>query len=387
MLNEVGYRNLLAINNAIQNECLTLEALKENASGLLCVIETNHGAFKTKFLEIQPVTTTFTKWLSNISGAFGDYFYLGNEVTCKEDVKYANLVRKFANQYTYKCVAFPRIKYLKKEDAIVLKIVKAISDSEKDFHEKKAEGQEYFMTFEAYSKIYNKEEIANTINIINTANFNISDKRGEILHFPVTNSGEQLRKTCYESLQAKGLDNNETYIKQLDYELEVISSMGYPDYFLLVQDYVLWAKKNDILVGPGRGSAAGSLVSYLLNITEIDPIVYNLQFERFLNPYRKTMPDIDVDFMDIRRDEVVQYMRDKYGSHNVANIVAFQTIGAKQSIRDIGRIYGIPERHISLLTKTLTNQKYTLGQSYKNLPEFKNLVDSDNYFKDIVSLA
>ena len=163
--------------------------------------------------------------------------------------------------------------------------------------------------------------------------------------------------------------------------------MGYPDYFLLVQDYVLWAKKNDILVGPGRGSAAGSLVSYLLNITEIDPIVYNLQFERFLNPYRKTMPDIDVDFMDIRRDEVVQYMRDKYGSHNVANIVAFQTIGAKQSIRDIGRIYGIPERHISLLTKTLTNQKYTLGQSYKNLPEFKNLVDSDNYFKDIVSLA
>ena len=124
-------------------------------------------------------------------------------------------------------------------------------------------------------------------------------------------------------------------------------------------------------MGPGRGSAAGSLVSYLLNITEIDPLKNGLQFERFLNPYRKTMPDIDVDFMDIKRDLVVDYMREKYGNEHVANIVTFQTIQAKQSLRDIGRVYGYPNNDIDLLSKRITNTKYSLREAYKKLPEFK----------------
>lgn len=386
-INEIGYQNLLRINTALRREELTFELIEENPIGLICVIETNHGEFKKRFLEKTEIDEEFTRYLAKLSKPFGDNFYLGNEVTSKEEVMYANAIRKFANKYTYKCVAFPRIRYLKKEDAISLILVQAINNEERNLKTKKAEGQEYFMSIESYSKIYNVEEIENTINILNASTFDINQKRGEILHFPTDDSPKQLKDLCFNSLKEKGLDTNETYVNQLNYELDVIISMGYADYFLLVQDYVNWAKEHDILVGPGRGSAAGALVSYLLNITEIDPIKYDLQFERFLNPSRKTMPDIDVDFMDTKRDAVVEYMREKYGSHNVANIVTFQTIAAKQSLRDIGRIFSYPEQHTKLLSKALTNPKYTLGMSYKFLPEFKNLVDSDEYFKEYVSLA
>ena len=151
--------------------------------------------------------------------------------------------------------------------------------------------------------------------------------------------------------------------------------------------FVNYAKSNGIPVGPGRGSGAGSIIAYLIGITDIDSIRFGLLFERFLNPFRKTMPDIDVDFMDINRDDVVRYMRSKYGQNRVANIVAFQTIKAKQSIRDIGRIYKFPQNHIDLLCKRLTNDKLSLRESYKQLEEFRTLVDSDKYFLEIVSLA
>ena len=208
-----------------------------------------------------------------------------------------------------------------------------------------------------------------------------------MLHYPVNNSEETLKENCLNALNKLGLDQDETYQERLRKELETINSLGYADYFLIVQDYVSYAKKNNIIVGCGRGSAAGCLVSYLLDITQIDPIKHDLQFERFLNPYRKTMPDIDVDFMDIRRDDVVQYMRDKYGNDRVANIVTFQTIQAKQSLRDIGRVYGFPTNHIDLLSKRITKKDATLREAYKTLPEFKSLVDSDPYFLQIVSLA
>ena len=208
-----------------------------------------------------------------------------------------------------------------------------------------------------------------------------------MLHYPVIDSAQTLKDNCFNALKKLGLENNEQYVNRLHYELETIISLGYADYFLIVQDYVSYAKNNGILVGPGRGSASGSLVSYLLDITQIDPIINELQFERFLNPYRKTMPDIDVDFMDIRREDVVQYMRDKFGNDRVANIVTFQTIQAKQSLRDIGRVYSFPNTHIDLLSKRISVKDMSLRDAYKKLPEFKSLVDSDSYFLQIVSLA
>ena len=323
--------------------------------------------------------------LLQFGSLYKDNFYLGIEVTSKEDVKYANRIRHFASEFTYKCIAFPTIRYQKKDDALIIDMVTAISDDTK-INIKKKDGQEYFMSESDYQKIYTKSELANTVNIIKQSEFSFHQKRGELLHYPVENATVELRRMCEESLKQKGL-TEQKYIDRLNHELEVISTMGYSDYFLIVQDFVNWCKQNDILVGPGRGSAAGSLVSHLLGIVEINPLDYDLQFERFLNPARKTMPDIDVDIMDIRREQVVQYMRDRYGSEKVATIITFQTIGAKQSLRDIGRIYDYPSHHIDLLSKRITEKDCTLREAYKKLPDFRSLVDSDKYFLEIVSLA
>ncbi|HNX15946.1 MAG TPA: DNA polymerase III subunit alpha [Bacilli bacterium] len=385
-LDEVGYHHLININTAIQKNQLSLAALGDNSKGLACVMEANHGAFFERFSALEKVDTAFTKWLNEYSKFFDRRFYLGLEVVDLVSKTNMNKVREFAKNYSYRCVAFPRIRYEKKDDAIVLKIVSAIAEGG-FIKEKKAEGYECFMPEADYHKLYQETEIDVTNELIQKSTFAFMKKRGEMLHFSSRNSDEQLKEIAWNKLKEYRLDNNQPYIDRLSYELTTISSMGYSDYFLLVQDYVNWAKKQGILVGAGRGSAAGSLVSYLLNITEVDPIFYRLQFERFLNPARKSMPDIDVDFMDIKREEVIQYMRDKYGRDKVSTIVTFQTILARQALRDIGRVYQYPERHIVLLSKAISNPRYSLGQAYKNLPEFQKIVDSDPYFKEYVSLA
>ena len=382
-INEDGYHHLIEISTAIQKEEFTLELLKQKTSGLVAIIETYGGKFRQLF---ESNDDSFAKYLFEYSKLFKDGFYLGLEVKDKEGVSYANKIRNFANEHTYDCIAFPKLLYEKKDDAIVLKIIEAIAKEEK-LEEKKLEGQQYFMSIDAYKKIYRASEIENTKKILELSSFNFHQKRGELLHYPVDDSAATLRASCFDRLNKLGLEHYDEYVKRLEYELETIISLGYADYFLIVQDYVSYAKNNGILVGPGRGSAAGSLVSYLLDITQIDPIKHDLQFERFLNPYRKSMPDIDVDFMDIRRDDVVQNMREKYGNERVANIVTFQTIQAKQSLRDIGRVYGYANNHIDLLSKRITKDKLTLRQAYKTLEEFKQLVDSDAYFLEIVSLA
>lgn len=384
-INEDGYHNLIHIDMLNQKGELSFDNLSKHSAGLVAIIETIRGTFKEKFVE--NYDSSFNKYLLDISSIFKDNFYLGIEVTSKDEVKYANRIRHFADEFTYKCVAFPRIRYEKKEDAIIISIVNAIANDE-NITSKKEDGQEYFMPEANYQKIYSKSEIENTIKIVKQSTFNFHQKRGELLHYPVQDAKQELKDKCERALKEKKLDTQE-YIDRLNHELDVIFEMGYADYFLIVEDYVKYAKTHDILVGPGRGSAAGSLVSYLLDIVEINPLDYDLQFERFLNPYRKTMPDIDIDFMDTKRDQMVQYMRDKYGSNRVGNIITFQTIGAKQSLRDIGRVYNYPTHHIDLLSKQISTKEkdITLRDAYRKLPDFKSLIDSDKYFLEIVSLA
>lgn len=181
----------------------------------------------------------------------------------------------------------------------------------------------------------------------------------------------------------KRLNNNvpENYQKRLEYELSVIKNMGFVDYFLIVYDYVLYAKKNNILVGPGRGSAAGSLVSFCLGITDIDPIKYDLLFERFLNPERITMPDIDIDFEYTKRGQVIDYVRSRYGENNVAPIMTFGTLGAKQVIRDVGRVLDMPLDLIDKFVKTL-DAKLSLKENM----DIKPVRDFVSNYKEIKNL-
>jgi len=187
------------------------------------------------------------------------------------------------------------------------------------------------------------------------------------------------------SLAIKGLNrrlNNiidDRYKKRLLYELDIIKKMGFSNYFLVVYDYVKYAKNNKILVGPGRGSAAGSLVSYCLGITDVDPIKYNLFFERFLNPERITMPDIDIDFPDIYRDQVINYVKEKYGQKNVSGIVTFGTLAPKQAIRDVSRVLNVPIYQVDKITKLIpTITKKKLLDFYNENSEFKMLIDSED---------
>lgn len=380
-LNEEGYRNLIYVSKLVSENKLDNKSLVSHLKGVAMVLETNHGAFKNIFAE--GIDNDYLHYLAKLS-SYPDVFYLGLEITTKGEFQVAQNIRKFAKEHSYECIAFPRIQYQEKKDAIILTIVNAIENNE-IIDVKEQEGQNCFMAYDFYKKIYTFNEMENTIKLVDSSNFNFHQKRGEIISYPVENSINTLKEAVSDALIKLNI-NDEAHILRAKNELDVIIKMGYEDYFLIVSDYVRYAKTHDILTGPGRGSAAGSLVAYLLGITEVDPLEYDLQFERFLNIARKTMPDIDVDFMDTKRDDVVQYMREKYGANKVANITTFQTIQAKQSLIDIGKVYNYNKNHIEMLSKSITD-KLTLREAYKRLKTFRYYVDSDKYFLEIVSLA
>lgn len=230
------------------------------------------------------------------------------------------------------------------------------------------------------------EDLNNIKYIVDNCNVSISYTPDLLpIYDSKINSQEYLRTLSYKGL-SKRLNGNipDEYRLRLEKELEVISKMGFNDYFLIVYDYVLYAKKNNILVGPGRGSAAGSLVSYTLGITDIDPIKYNLLFERFLNIERITMPDIDIDFDALKRQDVIDYVLKKYGEKKVVGIITFNTLGAKQVIRDVGRIFKLKPSLIDNIAKLCTTN---LKDSYTNSERLKKLVDNSLEIKKLYQVC
>ncbi len=186
-------------------------------------------------------------------------------------------------------------------------------------------------------------------------------------------SWEYLNKLCYDGLKERYPDGD--LKERLEYELSVIQSMGYVDYFLIVWDFINYARRSGNMVGPGRGSAAGSIVSYCLGITSIDPIKYQLLFERFLNPERVSMPDIDVDFCYERRQEVIDYVGRKYGADRVVQIVTFGTTGGRGVIRDVGRVMDLPYAFVDSIAKMVpTELNITLDKALKMNPELQKTV-------------
>ena len=201
-------------------------------------------------------------------------------------------------------------------------------------------------------------------------------------------SNKYLKNILSKNFQEKmaNVENKEVYLKRIKYEINIIEKLQFEDYFLIIWDLVKWAKEQKILIGPGRGSASGSLVSYVLNITEVDPIKHNLFFERFLNPERVTMPDIDIDIQDNRRNEVLEYIFKKYGFKNVGLISTFSRLGAKSSIRDVARFFNIPMRDVNILSKLIPSD-LTLEEAYEQKSNFRALINSNLIYKDIFKLA
>ena len=387
--NEEGYRNLSFISSMMEkNKETKINEIKDRFKGLICVYSTKNVLFST-FDD-----TSFSHKLSLISSMFNDFF-IGMEIYSKNDVVFANKIRNFSQTHNYKLIAFPLVKYLKKEDALVIDVLNAIKNQTTlDDNYKKYDGDFFFKDKEEITKFYTFEELENNFEIFKNINFNLNIKRGQLLKFSGINedSTTLLKNKILEGLKIRNinLDNNQAYRDRLNYEFLTIKKMGYQDYFLIVQDYVKYAKNNNIPVGPGRGSSAGSLVAYLLEITEVDPLKYNLIFERFLNPNRKTLPDIDCDFGDVERDKIFSYITSKYGYNRSARVIAFQTFGAKQSLRDASRVLSLlplGEELCRTIPNNYNKNKYDLKMAYNNIPAFKNKVLESVDYKEIFKIA
>ncbi|HPK67715.1 MAG TPA: DNA polymerase III subunit alpha, partial [Bacilli bacterium] len=384
-LNEEGYRNLLKLLFIKRTGNLTYEEVGRHKAGLAVVLAIAHSKLSSLFETERDQIPHFLLPISNL----GEHFYLGIEFGVEEDELFVAYMRDFARTHGYQTIAFPFIRYIEKKDAIVLEIAKAIRD-DSELAIQELEGSEYLLTKEEIARFFTEQEIENTNRLLKLSSFRFEEKRGHLLRYQKSDditSDAYLKNKALEGLRNKIPVIGEEYLSRLNYELDVIAKMGYSDYFLIVSDYVAFAREHGISVGPGRGSAAGSLVSYALGIVSCDPIKHNLLFERFLNPERQSMPDIDIDFSDVRRSEVIDYLRSKYGRDKVANIMTIQTIGAKQALRDIGRVYKIETREIDMISKLIIDANSSLRENYRKNPAFKKLVDSDKYYLNIVSLA
>ena len=197
-----------------------------------------------------------------------------------------------------------------------------------------------------------------------------------------------LRELCFKGLEERYKNPSQEVIERLDYELNVIEKMGYVEYFLITWDFINYAKENNIMVGPGRGSAAGSIVAYTLKITDIDPIKYFLLFERFLNPERVSMPDIDIDFCYERREEVIDYVKRKYGEDHVAQIITFGTMKAKAAIRDVGRVLDIPYNKVDKIAKEIPfDLGMTIDKALEVNPALRELYEQDSETREVIDIS
>ena len=303
---------------------------------------------------------------------------------------------KMSEETGIELVATNDIHYTYAEDAKPHDILLCIQTGKKLSDENRMRydgGQYYVKSEEEMLRLfpYAKQALENTQKIADRCHVEIEFGVTKLPKYDVPDgytSWEYLQKLCYEGLEKRYGDPSEELKDRLSYELETIHQMGYVDYFLIVWDFIKYAKDHGISVGPGRGSAAGSIVSYCLEITTIDPIRYQLLFKRFLNPERVSMPDIDVDFCYERRQEVIDYVTRKYGKDCVAQIVTFGTLAARGVIRDVGRVMDLPYAYVDSISKMIPQELgITIDKALKMNPDLKKLYDTDETVTNLIDMA
>ena len=312
---------------------------------------------------------------------FGDYIVALSDHDKAINLNRDGRLKPFLKKHQIKMIAVNRTYYLNRDDVEEYDVLRCIRDkkllSDNDVI---SESGRYFLSPEEYDMLYEREDLINTEMFANSLNVEMKFTTSLPVYTNKNNlpSKDYLVSLCREGLRRRLHGNvSNQYAHRLEYELSVIIRMAFEDYFLIVYDFILHAKKNGIMVGPGRGSAAGSLVAYCLGITDIDPIRYGLIFERFLNPERISMPDIDTDFPDDRRDDVIEYVRDKYGMEHVGHIITYGTLKAKQVLRDVGRVLNYPSREIDSICKSIPNVlDMNLEKAYNEVPLFRQKIEA-----------
>ncbi|MBN2503733.1 MAG: DNA polymerase III subunit alpha [Bacilli bacterium] len=375
--NEIGYANLVKISSLASQtkEWIDLAILVEFSEGLAVVALTTEGDIYRSIASGDLALAN--QIIMMLDNQFAD-FYLGLDLNdFFVETKIAPELESL-----HRCIIVNQVLYYEDSDIDVSSVLKALLGEGKEIDKgilDRGETSYHLKTSEELDRIYQEYPIANenTLKLIESVNFDFSFDKLFLPRYPVPN--DYRAKDYLRALATKGLDrrlaakpsvhNREEYRMRLIHELRIIESMGYEDYFLIVWDFVLYAKKSGILVGPGRGSAAGSLVAYVLGIVDVDPLEHALFFERFLNPERITMPDIDMDFPDDRRDEVIRYVVDKYGKDHVANIVAFGTFQGKSALRDVARVLNTKDLIVDEITKYVGETDNSIAEFEKDQPD------------------
>lgn len=393
-IDQTGYHDLLKICSEINlsdHHAIELEKLRTYKDHLFILSGCKEGLIER--LVLKELESEALKYLELFKKYFGRNYYIciqNHHLKLQQHLNERLLA--LATLQNIKVCASNEVHYLYPQDAITLDLLQASAKGRKlDAHHQPVTNQMYLKDSYEMSLLFHKDIIDNTNDILKRCNVMIEKDRMHLPRYPLpanATSDVYLKQLCIVGLKKrfKGQKVPEKYIQRLKKELTVIHKMGFDDYFLIVFDYVRYAKNHHILVGPGRGSAAGSLVSYVLGITNVDPIQYDLFFERFLNEERVSMPDIDIDFQDDRRDEVVEYVTQKYGQQHVGQIVTFSTYGPKVAIKDLGKVVSVPLPKLELMTKYIPTgkNKKTVQEVYETSYAFQNMVNQEPALKRIL---
>ncbi len=405
--NLTGYKNLMKISSEAfidgfhYKPRVDFELLKKYGEGLIALSGCLSGEIPQYILANQHETAK--KVLKQYLDIFGSDFYLElqrHPNVPELDHVNAELV-KLSRTFGVPIVATNDVHYLNQEDAYAQEILLCIQTArtiiEKDRPLSMYDVPDYY--FKSPDQMRQQfsdypEAIENALKIASMCNVEIPHGKMILPQYPIPagyTPEHYLKKLSYENRErVKGFSTDEV-TKRMDYELDVINQKGYANYFLFVQDFVNWAKDHDIAVGPGRGSAAGSIVSYCLRITDINPLEYKLPFERFLNPGRPSPPDIDIDFADIRRDEVLAYVRNKYGEDKVAQIITFGTMESRMAVRDVGRALGMSYAQADRIAKMIPPPKQgfnmKLADAIKETPQLQIAYTTETDTKKMLDVA
>lgn len=399
--NEQGYENLMKIVSKASIEGFYYkprvdhEVLREHSEGLIALSACLGGEIQAYILQDNIQKSEKTALL--YKEIFKDGFYLELQYHgMKEQLKVNKEIIEMSKRLDIPLVATNDVHYIKKEDyrshdiLLCIQTAKTVDEEER----MRYPSDEFYLKspkemYEIFSHV--PEALENTVKIAEQCNFDYEFHKSKLPNFPLsegTDHYEYLKNVCLKGLEERYEAITEELIQRLEYELGVIKQMGYVDYFLIVWDFIRFAVESGIPTGPGRGSAAGSLVSYTLGITKIDPIKYNLLYERFLNPERISMPDIDSDFCYERRQEVIDYVVEKYGKENVSQIVTFGTMAARACIRDVGRAMNYPYSEVDRIAKMIpTMLNITIDKALELNPELSTAYEEEPRTKDLIDVA
>ena len=399
--NDVGYHNLMKIvslgfvDGFYYKPRIDKECLKAHSEGIIALSACLAGDIPRKLLndDYGGAKKEAEEYIS-IFGRENFYLELQDHGIAEQQKVNAYLLR-LGKELGIEFVATNDVHYLKKEDAKAQDLLMCIQ-MKKNIHDTdrmKFETEEFYLKSEQEMLDLFKNvpsAIENTKKIADLCNVELDFSNRHLPDFPLPDGVshfEYLKELCYEGLKER-YKNPDSNSKRLDYELSVINNMGFVDYFLIVWDVIRFARSKGIPVGPGRGSAAGSIVSYCLKITDIDPIKYNLFFERFLNPERVSMPDIDMDFCYERRQEVIDYVTEKYGEDHVAQIITFGTMAARAAVRDAGRTMGLPYALADSMAKLIPRElDITIDKAFKENPQIKEAVLANRDAAEMMEMA